>query len=146
MIYRFEDSPGKLTQELSKAYGNALLSKIKKKGYDIGIPEWSTLSFLSSKQQASQQEIAVFLGAGKVFVKRLIDKMERRSLVSRSIRQADRRCNVVQLTSEGTELFEKVKPLAEDTISKARRNISFEEYHQFMRIIEKMKENLILAE
>ncbi len=144
MTYRFEDSPGRLTQELSKAYGNALLSNIKKKGYDIGIPEWSTLSFLSSKHQASQQEIALFLGVGKVFVKRLIDKMERRNLVRRSIRQADRRYNVVQLTSAGTDLFEKVKPLAEETISKASRNISVEEYHQFMRIIEKMKENLAL--
>ncbi len=144
MTYRFEDSPGRLTQELSKAYGNALLSNIKKKGYDIGIPEWSTLSFLSSKHQASQQEIALFLGVGKVFVKRLIDKMERRNLVRRSIRQADRSYNVVQLTSAGTDLFEKVKPLAEETISKASRNISVEEYHQFMRIIEKMKENLAL--
>ncbi len=146
MIYRFEDSPGKLTQELSKAYGNALLSKIKKKGYDIGIPEWSTLSFLSSKKQANQNEIANFLGVGKVFVKRLVDRMERKNLVHRTTSQADMRFNIIQLTPFGLATFTKIKPLAENTIRQACNNISKEEYSQFLHIMEKMKENLILAE
>lgn len=142
MKYRFEDSPGKLTQELSKAYGRALLSNIKESGYDVSIPEWSSLSFLSYKKRASQNEIARFLDEGKVYVKRLLDTMEDKKLVHRSISKSDRRYNVVQMTPSGKALFEKIRPLAEKTINKASRGISKEEYLQFLQIIEKMKENL----
>ncbi len=142
MKYRFEDSPGKLTQELSKAYGRALLSVIRKEGYDISIPEWSSLSFLSYKKRASQNEIARFLDEGKVFVKRLLDRMEDKKLVRRSISKSDRRYNIVQMTPSGKALFEKIRPLAEKTISQASHDISKAEYHQFLQVIEKMKKNL----
>ncbi len=142
MKYRFEDSPGKLTQELSKTYGRALLSAIRMEGYDLSIAEWSTLSILSSRKQASQNEIARFLDEGKVFVKRLLDKMEDKKLVRRSISKSDRRYNIVQMTPSGKALFEKIRPLAEKTITRASQGISDEDYHQFLRVIEKMQENL----
>lgn len=146
MAYRFKDSPGKLTQDLSGAFGRHLLSLIRKNGFDVSIPEWSTLSFLSYKEESNQKEIAEFLGAGKVYVKRLIDRMEAKKLVRRSISQIDLRYNIVNMTSEGVAIFEKIKPLAENTIQQACKNISAEEYRHFVHIVEKMKESLTLKE
>ncbi|MFO7874919.1 MAG: MarR family winged helix-turn-helix transcriptional regulator [Bacteroidales bacterium] len=142
MAYRFTDSPGKLLQDLSRSFGRYLHAEMKDQGFNINIHEWSTLSYLSSNQQASQKEIAGFLGVEKVYAKRLLDRLERKGLLTRRQDSADRRYNIIELTNNGREMFKNLKPLAERTIHQARKHISEEAYSSFLQTIRKMQDNL----
>ncbi|MFN2395942.1 MAG: MarR family winged helix-turn-helix transcriptional regulator [Bacteroidales bacterium] len=93
MPYTFQNSPGKLTQDLNKAFGKTLLEEFNRIGLKINITEWSILSFLSHKKICTQKQISEFLGLEKVFVKRTLDRMEKNGWINRSQGKEDKRYN-----------------------------------------------------
>ncbi len=142
MPYQFKHSPGRLSQDLSQAFGRKLLEEIKKKQLDVHIPEWSTLSFLTHEKKANQKEIGVFMGQEKVFVKRTLDRMESKGWIIRMKDPDDKRYNLVVLTPEGEEVFKQIAPLAQKTIKKAKKDIHSSLYEKFKEVSNQMIRNL----
>ncbi len=142
MPYTFQNSPGKLTQDLNKAFGKTLLEEFKRIGLKINIAEWSILSYLSHKKTCTQKQISEFLGLEKVFVKRTLDRMEKNGWISRSQGKEDKRYNNIELTGTGKELFGKLKFPAQRTIEKGLRNINESDYLHFKKVSLQIIKNL----
>lgn len=142
MPYTFQNSPGKLTQDLNKAFGKTLLEEFKRIGLKINITEWSILSYLSHKKTCTQKQISEFLGLEKVFVKRTLDRMEKNGWISRSQGKEDKRYNNIELTGTGKELFGKLKFPAQRTIEKGLRNINESDYLHFKKVSLQIIKNL----
>jgi len=66
--------------------------------------EFLVLSFVSAAEGLSQQELADRLGLDPTIIVGLVDTMEDRGLMTRTRDSADRRRNVLGLTSAGHEL------------------------------------------
>ena len=66
--------------------------------------EFLVLSFVSAAEGLSQQELADRLGLDPTIIVGLVDTMEDRGLMTRTRDAADRRRNVLGLTSTGHEL------------------------------------------
>ena len=142
MPYQFKHSPGRLSQDLSQAFGRKLHEEIKKQQLDVRIPEWSTLSFLTHEKRANQKEIGAFLGQEKVFVKRTLDRMESRGWIVRTKDPVDKRYNQVAMTPEGEKVFQQIAPLAQKTIKKARKGIPSSLFEKFKEVSNQMIKNL----
>ena len=68
--------------------------------------EFLVLSFVRSSDGLSQQELSERLGLDPTIVVGLIDSLEARGLVSRRRDPADRRRNLLALTSEGAKVHD----------------------------------------
>lgn len=82
-----------------------LLDPLGITGHELGV-----LLFLDAREPESQQQVAGRLGVDRTTMVALIDGLEEKGLVVRRPDPADRRRNVVELTSEGrTTLADAIK-------------------------------------
>ena len=142
MKYSFDKSLGNLTHRISSQLGIRLTNKI---GISVTPLQWSVISMLYFYKNQSQAEIALFLGHNKVRVKRLIDDLENTNFVKRFINKKDKRFNRVKLTKQGEILYEKIAPIARQTVKEAYCTFSEGEIVQCEKVLSKIYQNLIEA-
>jgi len=70
------------------------------------------LRVLASREPNSQQEIAHLFGVDRTTMVALIDALENAELVSRHASIDDRRRNVIELTSKGSDIFAQAEAAA----------------------------------
>jgi DNA-binding MarR family transcriptional regulator len=82
--------------------------------YGINGRHLAVLSVLADGDLLSQQEAARRLAIDRTTMVALIDELERKRIVARHPHPADRRKNVVDLTPEGREIFDKAARASDD--------------------------------
>ena len=98
MKYNFKLSLGKLSQEISQRLGLLLAENFQSLSYDIKTEEWTVISFLANNNNTNQQNISKFANKNKVAVKRLLDNLETKKIITREIKKDDKRSNIISLT------------------------------------------------
>jgi DNA-binding MarR family transcriptional regulator len=94
---------------------NGDILKIYKENFPAIEPAWFTILFSISETGApSVQDIATSLGISHPAVIQFIKKIEKADLVRFSSDKLDKRKKIISLTSSGTELLEKIKPVHGD--------------------------------
>ena len=140
--YKFEDSLGRLSREISRDLGLLLENKFRNNGLEIRLSEWLILTYIFNKKISSQKELVEATGRNKVAVKRLIDILEKKNLVYRVTGAEDHRYNKVYLTSQGESTYKKLSQIAAGALSKAKNNIPGAEIESCIRVLHKVSENL----
>ena len=140
--YKFEESIGKLSQEVSKGLGQLLEVAFAKNGLKVSSREWIVLSYLYNSSNVTQSDLVIPLGRDKVAVKRLIDLMEGRDLVCRQNASKDKRFNQITLTQEGTQLYLKLEPIVEKYMSFAMQNIENENFKTTLKVLDQLNSNI----
>lgn len=105
--------------------------------------QWILLKKLDEKDGVPQQELAFLTGRDKTSLTRLINTMEKKSLVARIPSKLDKRINHIFLTKKGELLFKETLPIMEDFAQSLQENISEEEIKATIKVIKKVQENLI---
>lgn len=95
--------------------------------YDLTAAQFDVLAHLSVKGGISQQALSERLLVTKGNVVGLIDRMERRGLLSRCNHPDDRRLNLLHLTEEGMALASRVVPAHEEFIQQQMQHLGAEE-------------------
>ncbi|WP_299161561.1 MarR family transcriptional regulator [uncultured Tenacibaculum sp.] len=105
--------------------------------------QWVLLKKLNEKNGVPQQELAFLTGRDKTSLTRLINTMEKKSLVARIPSKSDRRINHIHLTKKGAQLFKETLPVMESFAKSLQENISEKEIATTINVIKKVQENLI---
>lgn len=105
--------------------------------------QWVLLKKLNEKNGVPQQELAFLTGRDKTSLTRLINTMEKKSLVARIPSKSDRRINHIHLTKKGEQLFKETLPVMENFAKSLQENISDKEITDTINVIKKVQENLI---
>lgn len=142
MKYSYKGSLGRITHQVSRDLGRYLEYKLEDAGYAVNMYEWTVLSYLMEHRQSCQKDIAHFIGADKVMVKRIVDGLEKKGYVVREEDPNDKRFNQVVITREGNDLFKKLEPYAEEVLREAYRNISDASIHQCLNTLQEIAVNL----
>ncbi len=138
MKYIFEDSIGMLSAKVSRKLGQGLESQFSKKGFNINSVEWTMLSYLANKGAMTQKELSFSTGRNKVFIKRLVDKLEKRGLVKRTTPDSDKRVNQVKLTLNGTDHYKELLPVVESYIGRTYNHLSNNERENLVELLKKI--------
>lgn len=104
--------------------------------------QFIVLKRLKCKDGLPQQELAFLTGRDKTSLTRLINTMEKKSLVTRVSSKLDRRINNIYLTKKGELLLEETLPIMKNFADSLEENISEEEIVQTINIIKRVQENL----
>ena len=118
----------------------ALMDREAKK---IGLsrPEWRVFFAISSSHQSrfTQLDIANTLAMDQGLVTRVLDKLEGKSLVRRTVDQYDQRVRNISLTEESRPLFEKLSDILNGIQSKVLENFSDEERSSLQSYFERIR-------
>jgi DNA-binding MarR family transcriptional regulator len=108
-----------ITGKASTAIARRLQKKFNNASLNLTIEQWSVLYHLWKQDGISQQELCNATFRDKPSITRLVDNLERLSLVKRVASETDRRINLVYLTKIGQKLEEETMQLADETLNEA---------------------------
>ena len=111
-------------------------------GLDISMDQWMILGPIWQLESPSQKELGEICFRDKPSITRIIDSLEKKSLVVRVPDQIDHRIKRVVLTKAGKQLFYDVLPIMEKTREEVRGNIPEEEIQIFKNVLSKIIKNL----
>jgi len=131
-----------LVGKISTAINRTFLRAFSAEGIDITTEQWSVLACLWQKDKVTQQALCKLTAKDKPSMTRLIDKLEKRNLVTRVSDHNDRRINLIHLTDTGIELQTKATDLVQKIATKTLSNITEEELNTSRTALKKIMANL----
>ncbi|MEY2902118.1 MAG: hypothetical protein RLY89_1224 [Bacteroidota bacterium] len=126
----------------STAVARRLQKNFRQAGLEITIEQWSVLYHLWKEDCLSQQELCNRTFRDKPSITRLIDNLEKQSLVKRMPSKTDRRINLVCLTEPAKNLQQLTIDLANQTMSEALVGVKKEDIDIVKDVFQKVYDNL----
>ena len=131
-----------ITGKASTAIARRLQKKFNTAGINLTIEQWSVLYQLWKEDGKSQQELCNATFRDKPSITRLIDNLEKLSLVKRVSDEKDRRINKVFLTKNAQKLQEETMQLAEATLNEALDGVPADQVEMCKVVLQKVYDNL----
>ena len=131
-----------ITGKASTAIARRLQKKFNKSGVNLTIEQWSVLYHLWKINGLSQQELCTATFRDKPSITRLVDNLEKLSLVKRVSDGKDRRINKIYLTKQAEALEVQTMQLAEETLNEALAGVSQEQIEMCKEVLQRVYDNL----
>lgn len=131
-----------ITGMASIAVARRLQKNFRQAGLEITIEQWSILYHLWKEDGLSQQELCNRTFRDKPSITRLLDNLERQSLVKRVASREDRRINRVFLTDTARELQDTTIQLANQTMEEALADVSKGDIEVTKKVLQQVYDNL----
>jgi MarR family transcriptional regulator for hemolysin len=124
-----------------KEYRKASQKKLSLEVSDMTIDQGMILVFLDKYPDKTQKEIAAMAFRDNASMTRMLDLMEKKNYLKRSINQANRRRFNIEITPKGKQVLKTLAPIIANNRQSAIRGISEEEIMQLETILKKIKSN-----
>ena len=111
-------------------------------GFDITHDQWSVLVYLFHCDGNSQHEIAEQTFRDKVSITKIIDNLEKRELVYRTVDEKDRRVKRIFLTKKGKVLVPSLRKVAVGTLKEVFSGIKKEDLSSFKFVLSEIVKNV----
>ncbi|MGH1386314.1 MarR family winged helix-turn-helix transcriptional regulator [Kordia sp.] len=108
---------------------------------DMTIDQGMILAFLDKYPEKTQKEIAAMAFKDNASMTRMLDLMEKKKYLKRSINEENRRRYKIEITSKGKQVLKTLAPIITSNRDNALHGISEEEVLQLERILLKIKSN-----
>ena len=139
---KFHMNLGMLIRSAHNSMTERFVRNVMNSGLNISMDQWMVLGPIWQLQSPSQKELGEICLKDKPGISRIIDSLEKKSLVVRVSDQIDHRIKRVVLTKAGKQLFYDVLPIMEKTREEVRGSIPEEEIEVFKKVLSKIIENL----
>ena len=139
---KFHMNLGMLIRSAHNSMTERFVQNVMNSSLNISIDQWMILGPIWQLQSPSQKELGEICLKDKPNISRIIDSLEKKSLVVRVSDQIDHRIKRVVLTKAGKQLFYDVLPIMEKTREEVRGSIPEEEIEVFKKVLSKIIENL----
>ena len=133
---------GLLIRSAHNSMTERFVQNVFNSGLDISMDQWMILGPIWQLESPSQKKLGEICFRDKPSITRIIDSLEKKSLVVRVPDQIDHRIKRVVLTKAGKQLFYDVLPIMEKTREEVRGNIPEEEIQIFKNVLSKIIKNL----
>jgi DNA-binding MarR family transcriptional regulator len=140
--FKFEDSFGRILGVAHTSMFRHLSKLMKEQSLPITPEQFSVLSHLWQKDGLQQTELALCTNRNRANVTRIIDILERESIVERRDDVNDRRVFKIYLTGEGKSIREATAKCAEQAIKDALKGLTKDEIDTCVKVLLKIKSNV----
>lgn len=131
-----------ITGMASTAIARRLQKNFKKANIEITIEQWSVLYHLWKEDGISQQQLCEATFRDKPSITRLVDNLEKSSLVKRVASKNDRRINLIYLTDAALELRDITMTVANTTLNEALEGVKNADIEMAKQVLQKVYDNL----
>ena len=121
--YNLEDSLGYVIGRAGRALANRLNHNFEKSGHDVTCEQWAILTNLWQNNGQNQKDLAGVSCKDKTSITRLIDGLEKKSLVVRTPDKSDARHKLIYLTNKGKALQQELVFIVQKTLVEAQSGV-----------------------
>lgn len=140
MYKSYDQSIGLLTNMTSKKLVRYLNANLEK--FNITTEQWAVLLKLSQKNKISQKLLAEITNKDQPTLTRILDILEKKSLIERQPNEHDRRSFILYITEKGIALKEKIEPFLENIFKIVIQGISCENLKKYIDVLLQINENI----
>lgn len=140
--FKFEDSFGRILGVAHTSMFRHLSKLMKDQNLPITPEQFSMLSHLWQKDGLHQTELALCTNRNRANVTRILDILERESIVERRDDANDRRVFRIYLTDKGKSLREATARCAEQSIKDSLEGLTKDEIDTCIKVLLKIKSNV----
>jgi MarR family transcriptional regulator for hemolysin len=139
--YQLDHNIGFLVNDISRLMSTEYNKIMKPLG--LTRAQWRVVVHLHREDGLTQSQLAELLGAGKVSVGGLIDRLEHSGWIERRDDPQDRRSNRVFLTEKGRAIEKEMEKAGRELTSQTLRNLGSDECAQLVDLLIAVKNNLL---
>lgn len=104
----------------------------------LTVEEFILLNMIGAKTDQILQNIAIATGKNKSVVMRMIDSLESKDLVKRTVNPEDRRENLLSITEKGEKVVAKYQEIEKKLSSELLQDLSPEKLDVFLEVIDEI--------
>ncbi|PCJ96484.1 MAG: MarR family transcriptional regulator [Hyphomicrobiales bacterium] len=130
--------PGHLIRRLNQNSASVFHSRVKAAGYDLTSVQFAALFTLHKLPGIDQATLARQIAYDRATIGGVVDRLERKSLVVRKVNKRDRRARLLELTDEGEQFLEQIKPIVADLQRDILGTLTNDERSYFMQLAKKV--------
>lgn len=128
------DMPGHLIRRLNQMSTQVFSQRMQEAGQDLTPVQFAALDAVNSNPGLDQAGIAARIAYDKATIGGVIDRLEQKGLVTRSISARDRRAREVKLTKNGHRTYSNVLPIVSALQEEILGALNKEEQSEFLRL------------
>lgn len=140
MIYDLSNSIGFHIARTRGAIGTTLNQKFRPFGVTVG--QWALLNYLSEENGIPPTKISEITFKDIPNTLRILQKLEKKGLVSHEVNLPDRRSKLYYLTSEGVKLRDQLFPIGNAVMEKAVQGIDPAKVKEMKKMLADIFDNL----
>lgn len=125
----------------STAIKDGLRKEFLKNGYDITIDNYAILTRLWQQDNLTQQKLCELTCKNKSNLTRILDTMEKKDMIKRTLNSTDRRSFTISLTTYFYSLKDKIMKIAQDYSDTIFDHITDSDIENLKAIFQKLIEN-----
>lgn len=129
--------PGHLIRRLQQASVQAFQSRVREAGLDITPVQFAALHAIHEQAGIDQASIAARIAYDRATIGGVIDRMEQKGWISRSVSKRDRRAREISITPLGREMYDKALPVIRGLQSDILCGLCQEEQREFLKLAKK---------
>ncbi len=138
--FSLDESFGFVVNRTALRLANALTRALAPHG--VTPQQWAVLNRLWEEDGLSQQQLAERTFRDPPNTARILDRLQRKGLISREPDPTDRRVQLIFLTEQGRRLRSTLIPLAEQVIARALEGLNQEEIDGAIYVLKRVDQNL----
>lgn len=126
--------PGHLIRRLHQIATQVFLQKVAEAGHDLTPVQFAALDAIAHNPGADQAGLADLVAKDRATIGAVVDRLERKGLVTRAISARDRRARELTLSDEGRAVFTALMPVVTGLQRDILPGLTDAEYHQFIAL------------
>ena len=129
--------PGHLIRRLHQRSTQVFADRVREAGHDLTPVQFAALDALRHHPGIDQAGLARAAGKDRATIGAVVDRLESKGLLSRSVSPQDKRARVLELTQEGERIIEALIPIVEKFQQEILCGLDANEYRQFIQLAAK---------
>lgn len=113
------------------------------RAHGVTMPQWRALAQISDSDGITQVALAQAMDADPMTVSSILDRLEKRQLITRQADPSDSRAKVSSLTEEGIAVVETARAVGAAMYEAALVGVAEDEAAAATRVLQQMRENLL---
>ncbi|MAM60356.1 MarR family winged helix-turn-helix transcriptional regulator [Maritimibacter sp. UBA3975] len=105
---------GHLIRRLNQQSTQVFQARMKAEGFDLTSVQFAALSALANNPGIDQARLSALIAYDRATIGGVVDRLEQKGLVARSVSDKDRRARVLTLTETGENRLAVMTPVVED--------------------------------
>lgn len=129
---------GHLIRRLNQVSTQVFMHRMQAEGHELTPVQFAALDAIRANPGLDQASVAARIAYDKATIGGVIERLEQKGYVERSVSKSDRRAREVRLTSDGEKTYDAILPIVRDLQAEILSGLTPEEQEQFMMLATKV--------
>ena len=129
--------PGHLIRRLHQVSTQVFLQRVRDAGFDLTPVQFAALDALQHRPGIDQAGLAQSIDKDRATTGSVLDRLEQKGLVERSVSVHDKRARALALTAKGEAVIDAVTPVVEKVQKEILPGLNEAEYKRFVLLATK---------